>query len=85
MVLLKAFLSSKLAFYIYDATRYRMKYLEKYAFELLPDITQIPALAAAGLNAAALDAGAALAAAFGLDDTDQAYIQARTKKNYKTL
>ena len=24
---------------VYDATRYRMKYLEKYAFELIPNIT----------------------------------------------
>ena len=39
---LQAFLSTKFALYIYEATRYRMKYLEKYAFELLPDITKLP-------------------------------------------
>lgn len=38
---LKNFLCTKLALAIYDATRYRMRYLEKYAFELLPDITKI--------------------------------------------
>ena len=38
------FLSTKTALYIYEATRYRMKYLEKYAFLLLPDITKIPEL-----------------------------------------
>ena len=26
---------------LYDSTRYRMKYLEKYIFELLPDITKM--------------------------------------------
>jgi tRNA1(Val) A37 N6-methylase TrmN6 len=38
---IQAFLSTKFALYIYEATRYRMKYLEKYAFELLPDITKL--------------------------------------------
>ena len=35
------FLSTKFILYLYEATRYRMKYLEKYAFELIPDITKI--------------------------------------------
>jgi hypothetical protein len=39
---LKDFLSTKLILYIYESTRYRMKYLEKYAFEFIPDITCIP-------------------------------------------
>ena len=34
-----AFLRTKTALYIFEATRYRMKYLEKYAFEFIPDIT----------------------------------------------
>ena len=38
---LKGFLSTKLALYLFEATRYRMKYLEKYIFEMLPDITSI--------------------------------------------
>jgi len=36
------FLSTKTALYLFEMTRYRMKYLEKYAFELIPDITNIP-------------------------------------------
>ena len=32
------FLSSDLAFYLFNATRYRMKYLEKYIFRYLPNI-----------------------------------------------
>jgi len=36
---LQLFLSSKLALYLYETARYRMKYLEKYAFDFIPDIT----------------------------------------------
>lgn len=36
------FLSSKLIFFVFEATRYRMKYLEKEAFLFIPDITLIP-------------------------------------------
>ena len=38
---LKAFFSTRLALYLFEATRYRMKYLEKYIFELIPDITKL--------------------------------------------
>ena len=37
--ILKAFLSTKLALYLFEATRYRMKYLEKYIFDMIPDIS----------------------------------------------
>lgn len=39
LVKLSEFLSTELIQKVYESTRYRMKYLEKYAFELLPDIT----------------------------------------------
>jgi len=35
---LRRFLSSDIAFYLYNATRYRMKYLEKYIFSYLPNV-----------------------------------------------
>jgi tRNA1(Val) A37 N6-methylase TrmN6 len=35
------FLSSKFAIFIFTCTNYRMRYLEKYAFEFLPIITRI--------------------------------------------
>jgi hypothetical protein len=38
---LKQFLSTKLALLIFETTRYRMKYLERYAFEYIPDITKL--------------------------------------------
>jgi len=38
---LKAFFSTKTALYLFETTRYRMKYLEKYIFELIPDINKL--------------------------------------------
>ena len=38
---LKQFLSTKLALLVFKTTRYRMQYLERYAFDFLPDITKI--------------------------------------------
>ena len=38
---LQKFLSTKTALYLYETTRYRMKYLEKYVFQLIPDITTL--------------------------------------------
>jgi len=38
---IQQFLNTKLVRFIYETTRYRMKYLEKYAFEFIPDITKI--------------------------------------------
>ena len=35
------FLSTKFALFIFSTTNYRMRLLEKYAFEFLPDITKI--------------------------------------------
>jgi len=39
--LLQKYLSTNFALYMFESTRYRMKYLEKYVFEFLPDITKM--------------------------------------------
>ena len=39
---IQQFLSTYFALYVFESTRYRMKYLEKYAFQFLPDITKLP-------------------------------------------
>jgi tRNA1(Val) A37 N6-methylase TrmN6 len=39
--ILHRFLSSPLVFYMWDSTRYRMKYLEKYVFSLLPNVLKM--------------------------------------------
>ena len=38
--ILKAYLSTRLALFLFSTTRYRMKYLEKYIFEMIPDISK---------------------------------------------
>ena len=42
LIKLQSFLSTYFALYMFEATRYRMKFLERYIFELLPDISKIP-------------------------------------------
>lgn len=71
---LQAFLNTNLARYIYDAARYRMKYLEKFAFEFLPDITRLP-----NFPAAADISDASIAAYFGLSALEQAAINSQHK------
>ena len=38
---LSQFFSTKTALYLFEATRYRMKYLEKYVFQVIPDICKL--------------------------------------------
>ena len=42
LIILQRFLSLPIIQKLYKSTQYRMKYLEKYVFELIPDITKIP-------------------------------------------
>jgi len=77
---LKAFLSTKLVLYLYEATRYRMKYLEKYAFQFIPDITCLP-----GFPKAKEINETTVADFFGLDALDRLHIQALHKKNYRSF
>lgn len=63
------FLYSKTVLYIYESTRYRMKYLEKYAFEFIPDITKIP-------DFPSIITDDTIATYFGLDDEDKKHIRA---------
>lgn len=71
------FLSTKTALYIYEATRYRMKYLEKYAFVLLPDVTKIPELL---MMRPITDI--TIAKYFGFDTDDVSYIERLHTKKY---
>jgi len=74
---LQAFLSTKFALYIFEATRYRMKYLEKYTFQLLPDITKLP-----NFPAAAAITDESVADYFELDDTDKLHIKSLHRRDY---
>ena len=57
-----------MALYIFEAARYRMKYLDKYAFQFIPDITKLP-------NLPTLINDTTLAKYFALDEKEQKAIQ----------
>ena len=42
--IIQQFLSTKFALYLFESTRYRMKFLERYVFDLIPDIPKLPNL-----------------------------------------
>jgi tRNA1(Val) A37 N6-methylase TrmN6 len=75
---LQHFLSSKLALYLFESARYRMKYLEKYAFEFIPDITQLP-----NFPLASTMNEETIAEYFELDEDDRLHIQELHRKEYK--
>lgn len=72
---IKQFISTKLVLYIYESTRYRMKYLEKYAFQFIPDITKLQDFPE-NIN----DDSVSLY--FGLDENDRKHINSLHKKEY---
>ena len=76
--LLKSFLSTKFALYVFEATRYRMKYLEKYVFDMIPDITVIPDFPSK-IN------DNTLKKYFNLNSKEVFAIKHHTKKNYLSL
>ena len=41
LFLISEFLSSTLILFLFETTRYRMRYLEKYAFEYIPDFSKM--------------------------------------------
>jgi tRNA1(Val) A37 N6-methylase TrmN6 len=75
-VKLQQFFSTKFALYMFEATRYRMKYLEKYIFDMIPDITIIP-------DFPTIINDETLATYFSLSYTEVNAIQNHTKKAYK--
>ncbi len=74
---LQAFLSTKFALYLFAAARYRMKYLEKYAFEFIPDITKL-----SEFPSPQEISDETVADYFGLDIEDKKHILSLHRKNY---
>lgn len=70
-----AFLSTKLALYMFESTRYRMKYLEKEAFWMMPDIMTIYSIQD-DIN------DNTLAQVFGLSELENQAINKLHKKEY---
>jgi hypothetical protein len=72
---LKDFFSTKTALYLFETTRYRMKYLEKYIFELIPDITKLT-------NFPEIINDESIAKYFGFDEDEMERIIKLHKKRY---
>ena len=73
--ILRDFFHKDSLIYIFEATRYRMKYLEKYAFEFIPDVSHIPDFPEE-IN------DDSIAKFFGFDEIDKKNIQEYHKKPY---
>ena len=73
-----SFLRTKTALYIFEAARYRMKYLEKYAFEFIPDITKLPEFPKVSTDES-------IAEYFGFDNTDREHIEKLHRKDYSFI
>ena len=82
---LQRFLASKLVLYIFEAARYRMKCLEKYAFQFIPDITRISGFPRLEPTATMSEIDSLLANYFGLDEIDMRHINRLHKKSYKSF
>jgi hypothetical protein len=75
LVMIKKFLETKLALAIFETTRYRMTYLERYAFEFIPDITK--------LNDFPKDINDdTLNRYFGLTEQEKSYVQNISNRDY---
>ena len=69
------FFSTKTALYLFEATRYRMKYLEKYVFQVIPDICKLNGFP----NCITDDS---IAFYFGFTDEEKSAINKLHTKNY---
>lgn len=77
--ILKAYLSTKFALYLFETTRYRMKYLEKYIFEMIPDISKDAECEPNKIN------DEWLFNYFQLDAMERLVIKQHTKKTYQVF
>lgn len=79
MELIHEFLSTELILFLFETTRYRMRYLEKYVFEYIPDFSKIPAaieMKKAGNNMNIYDL-------IGIDNNEKEFIERYYKIKYK--
>lgn len=69
------FFNNHFAIYLFETTRYRMKYLEKYVFEFIPDISKIPNFPTTINQDTVMDF-------FNINDTEKTYIYNLHKNKY---
>ena len=74
--ILKAYLSTKLALFLFSTTRYRMKYLEKYIFEMIPDISKDMDVEPEQINEKWVSDY------FGLEEIERLVIKNHSKRHY---
>ena len=70
MELITCFLSTLLILFMFETTRYRMRYLEKYVFEFIPDFSKIPE-AVRMYNEKHCD----IYSLIGLDDSERTFVE----------
>jgi hypothetical protein len=78
MELIVEFLSTDLILFLYETTRYRMRYLEKYVFEYIPDFTKIPSAIQMYNNNRTRthgDSSVNIYKIFGIDKKEQQFIE----------
>lgn len=75
---LKQFLSTKFIISLFEATRYRMKYLERYIFDILPDVTLIDEFPEDINEESVLNF-------FNINEVERNFINLCLKKNYLTF
>ena len=73
---LAKFFSTKTARYLFQATRYRMKLLERYIFDLIPDITKLDKFPEEITDSS-------IAKYFELTESEQEIIEISNKKEYR--
>lgn len=74
--ILKAYLSTRLALFLFSTTRYRMKYLEKYIFEMIPDISNDTDVEPEQINEKWISDY------FGLEEIERLVIKNHSKRHY---
>ena len=82
---IQIYLSTRLALYLFESTRYRMKYLEKYAFVFIPNILNMNNDIVSHILADYNNADQLLMNYFGLDKDEQQSVLSLHKKMYKSF
>ena len=75
--LIKEFLSTTFILFLFETTRYRMRYLEKYVFEYIPDFSKIPE-AKKMYKEKKID----IYKIIGLDEKEKDYVERYYRKKY---
>jgi hypothetical protein len=81
--LIKEFLSTHLILFLFETTRYRMRYLEKYVFEYIPDFSKIPEAIEMFDNKINNNINIDIYKLFDISIEEKEYIEGYNKNKYK--